>query len=84
MAKLITAKEALKLANAKHSFDIQLEYVNAQIESAARDGEFSVCLKLQSPKDNADTIVRLLKLKGYEVLYSEVGSTHVTVRVWWV
>ena len=84
MSKLITAKEALKLANSKHSLDSQLEYVNAQIESAARDGNFSVSLKLQSPKDNADTIVRLLRLKGYEVLYSEVGSTHVTVRVWWV
>ena len=84
MTKLIHAKEALKLANSKHSLYTQLEYVNAQIESAARNGEFSVCLKLQSPKDNADTIVRLLKFKGYEVLYSEVGSTHVTVRVWWV
>ena len=84
MSKLITAKEALKLANAKHSLDNQLEYISAQIETAARNGEFSVCLKLQNPKDNADTIVRLLRLKGYEVLYSEVGSTHVTVRVWWV
>ena len=84
MSKLITAKEALKLANAKHSLDNQLEYISAQIETAARNGEFSVCLKLQNPKDNADTIVRLLRLKGQEVLYSEVGSTHVTVRVWWV
>ena len=84
MSKLIHAKEALKLANAKHSLDNQLEYINAQIETAARNGEFGVCLKLQNPKDNADTIVRLLRLKGYEVLYSEVGSTHVTVRVWWV
>lgn len=84
MAKLINAKEALKLANSKHSLDNQLEYVNAQIESAARNGEFSVCLKLSKSEDNADTIVRFLRLKGYEVLYSEVGSTHVTVRVWWV
>ena len=84
MSKLIHAKEALKLANAKYSLDSQLEYVNAQIESAARNGEFSVCLKLQSPKENADTIVRLLRLKGYEVLYSEIGSTCVTVRVWWL
>ena len=84
MAKLIHAKEALKLANAKHSLDNQLEYVNAQIETAARNGEFSVCLKFQSPKDNADAIVRLLRLRGYEVLYSEIGSAYVTVRVWWV
>ena len=84
MAKLIHAKEALKLANAKHSLDNQLEYINSQIETAARNGEFSVCLKLQNPRENADAIVRLLRLKGYEVLYSEVGSTHVTVRVWWV
>ena len=84
MSKLITAKEAFKLANAKHSLDNQLEYVNAQIESAARNGEYSVCLKLQGPRDNADTIVRLLRVKGYEVLYSEVGNTHVTVRAWWV
>ena len=84
MAKLIHAKEALKLANTKHSLDNQLKYINAQIESAAHNGEFSVCLKLQSPKDNADTIVRILRAKGYEVLYSEVGSTYVTVRVWWI
>lgn len=84
MAKLIHAKEALKLANAKHSLDNQLEYINAQIETAARNGEFSISLKLQSPKESADTIVRFLRLKGYEVLYSEVGSTYVTVRVWWV
>ena len=84
MSKLITAKEALKLANAKHSLDTHLEYVNAQIESAARNGEFSISLKLSSPKETADTIVRLLRLKGYEVLYSEVASTYVTVRVWWV
>ena len=84
MTKLINAKEALKLANIKHSLDNQLEYINAQIERAARNGEFSVCLKLQSPKDNADTIVRLLRSKGYEVLYREVGSTYVTVKVWWI
>lgn len=84
MAKLIHAKEALKLANAKHSLDNQLEYVNAQIETAARNGVFSITLKLSKSEDNADTIVRLLRAKGYEVLYSEVGSTFVTVRVWWV
>lgn len=84
MSKLIHAKEALKLANAKHSLDNQLEYVNAQIESAARNGEFSISLKLQNPKEIADTIVRFLRLKGYEVLYSDIGSTYVTVRVWWV
>lgn len=84
MAKLIHAKEALKLANSKHSLDNQLEYIGTQIESAARNGEFSVSLKLQSPKEIADTIVRLLRAKGYEVLYSDIGSTYVTVRVWWV
>ena len=84
MSKLIPAKEALKLANAKHSLDNQLEYINAQIETAAHDGEFSITLKLSKSEDNADTIVRLLRAKGYEVLYSEVGSTFVTVRVWWV
>ena len=84
MAKLIHAKEALKLANHKHSLDTQLEYINAQIETAARYGEFSVTLKLSNPKENADAIVKLLRLKGYEVLYKEVGSTYVTVRVWWV
>ena len=84
MSKLIHAKEALKLANAKHSLDNQLEYINAQIENAARNGEFSISLKLQNPKEIADTIVRLLRTKGYEVLYSDIGSTYVTVRVWWV
>ena len=84
MSKLIHAKEALRLANAKHSLDNQLEYINAQIETAARNGEFSVSLKLPSPREDADTIVRFLRLKGYEVLYSEVASTYVTVRVWWV
>lgn len=84
MTKLIHAKEAFKLANAKHSLDTQLEYINAQIETAARNGEFSVTLKLQNPKENADAIVRLLRLKGYEVLYSEVGDTYVAVKVWWV
>ena len=84
MAKLIAAKEALKLANAKHSLDNQLEYVNTQIENAARNGEFSARLKLQIPEDNANTIVRLLRLNGYEVLYSDIDDTHVTVKVWWV
>lgn len=84
MAKLIAAKEALKLAYVKHSFDDQLEYVNSQIESAARNGKFNVYLKLQDPEDNANTIIRLLRLNGYEVLYSDIDDTHVTVRVWWV
>lgn len=84
MSKLIHAKEALKLANSKHSLDTQLEYINAQIETAARNGEFSVCLKLQNPREKADAIVKFLRLKGYEVLYSDIGSTYVTVRVWWV
>ena len=84
MIKLIHASEALKIANKKHSLDNQLEYVNTQIENAARNGVFSVHLKLQDPEDNANTIIRLLRLNGYEVLYSDIDDTHVTIRVWWV
>lgn len=84
MKKLIHASEALKIANKKHSFDDQLEYVNTQIENAARNGEFSVRLKLQDPENKANTIIRLLRQSGYEVLYSDIDDTHVTIRVWWV
>ena len=84
MIKLIHAEEALKLANAKHSLDAQLKHISAQIENAARNGEFSVCLRLQSSNGNADRIVQLLRQSGYQVLYSDIGDTYVTVRVWWV
>ena len=84
MVKLIHASKALEIANKNHSLDAQLEYVNTQIQTAAHNGEFSVSLKLSIPEESANTIIRLLRLKGYEVLYSDIGSTYVVVKVWWV
>lgn len=77
--KLISAKEAIEIANNAFTVDKALEIVDEMIRTAAKNGDYSITLHRDSPRPAERNIVELsavrdpvkksLEGKGFKVEY---------------
>ena len=83
MNKLITVKQASALSRLNRSIDKIVEQVNSQIRFCAQHGDYMTLIILQEPQEIADTVVRMLREKGYQVLYVDVAAYSTKIKVLW-